>query len=97
MRRRLSPAQDMFTHVMAQVDREPVEVSIEKWRSAGRHYAKQAQEMLLDLDEAAPEGDERLKGMIEVTATASLAQMYFAMAHDVHCFGKLPPAQAPDE
>ncbi|ASR85245.1 hypothetical protein I5H06_gp59 [Mycobacterium phage SirPhilip] len=80
----------------AEIDKEPVETSVLKWRGAGRHYAKQAQEMILEIDEVV-EDDERAARMVEVTATASLATMYFALANDADCFGKLPPAHSPDD
>ncbi|ASR85547.1 hypothetical protein I5G80_gp099 [Mycobacterium phage Krueger] len=84
-------------HVMAEVDREPVEDSVRKWRSAGRHYAKQAQESVLDLDDAGDSLDDyaRARRLVDITALAALASMYFAMAADVDCFGKLPPAADP--
>ncbi|QIG61556.1 hypothetical protein SEA_XIMENITA_47 [Mycobacterium phage Ximenita] len=83
--------------VMAEVDREPVEDSVRKWRSAGRHYAKQAQELVLAIDDEADDLDEesRARRLVDVTTLAALASMYFAMAADVDCFGKLPPAADP--
>lgn len=83
--------------VMAEVDREPVEESVRKWRSAGRFYAKQAQELFLDAanDEGTvtPDDAEHVVRMGDVAALAALASMYFAMAADAECFGKLPPVE----
>ncbi|APD18208.1 hypothetical protein SEA_HAMMY_43 [Mycobacterium phage Hammy] len=92
--RKLSGSQDTLSSVSAEVDREPVEVSIVGWRAAARHYAKQAQELFLDLDDE--DDDEHAKRMIDVTALATLATMYFALASDAKCFGKLPPEAEPD-
>ncbi|QFG11464.1 hypothetical protein I5G87_gp40 [Mycobacterium phage Ekdilam] len=93
--RKLSASQDILSSVSAEVDSEPVEVNIEGWRSAGRHYAKLAQELFLDLDD--DEGDdEHARRMIDVTALSTLATMYFALASDADRFGKLPPEAKPD-
>ncbi|ASR86323.1 hypothetical protein SEA_AMOHNITION_43 [Mycobacterium phage Amohnition] len=80
--------------MMAEVDREPVEDSIGKWRAAARYYAKEAQDLFVDdgLD-----GDEHAARMVDVTTLASMATMYFALAADAERFGKLPPALDPDE
>ncbi|WNM68982.1 hypothetical protein SEA_TRIBLETROUBLE_41 [Mycobacterium Phage TribleTrouble] len=93
--------QDTLSTVTAEVDREPVEDVVKKWRSAGRFYAKQAQELFLDSadDEGTVSGgdDEHVRRMVDVSALAALASMYFSMAADVECFGKLPPVEAPTE
>ncbi|AKF15221.1 hypothetical protein SEA_SHEDLOCKHOLMES_44 [Mycobacterium phage ShedlockHolmes] len=92
---------DITMSVMAEVDREPVESSVRKWRSAARFYAKQAQELFLDSadEQGNVDGDEaeHIRRMSDVTALAALATMYFSMAADVECFGKLPPVEAADD
>ncbi|ASR85443.1 hypothetical protein SEA_CAIN_44 [Mycobacterium phage Cain] len=90
----MSHIRDIVTRVMAEVDREPVEESVRKWRAAGRHYAKLAQELFEELDDGAEDGAHTAI-MVDVTALAALATMYFTLAQDVQCFGKLPAEHAP--
>ncbi|AEK09855.1 hypothetical protein FGG30_gp043 [Mycobacterium phage Pixie] len=95
------PARDITMPMTAEVDREPVEESVRKWRSAARFYAKQAQELFLDSadEQGNVDGDEaeHVRRMNDVATLAALATMYFSMAADAECFGKLPPVEPTDD
>ncbi|AJD82265.1 hypothetical protein PBI_KESHU_45 [Mycobacterium phage Keshu] len=92
---------DITMRMTTEVDREPVEESVRKWRSAARFYAKQAQELFLDSadDQGKVDGDEaeHIRRMSDVATLAALATMYFSMAADAECFGKLPPVEPTDD
>ncbi|AFN37738.1 hypothetical protein FGG44_gp45 [Mycobacterium phage MacnCheese] len=96
LRRKIQFAKDTLSITMAEVDKEDPDESVRKWRAAGRFYAKQAQELMLDAadDEGTVDAtdEHHVRRMCDVSALTGLATMYFAMAHDVDCFGKLPPA-----